>query len=440
MVYIPQMRESISGWVGDGRLVYSTGKKPNTPLADNSALQELQAPYKKAQAQRRADQAAQKAARQAGKNGQVTVYDASKRAYVSATPQQAKEIREANREIQAQRRAAQTRKSPKTGNVTVFDASQRAYVSATPQQAKEIREANKSVKSARESMGVFIKHDIEQALSKKNPLNPGILDHNLGFDKAPKSAQESASAFIEHGLTDTEKALGETTTKSSGFIGSVKNMFNKAKNALSSGFSKAKSFFKSPKGKYTLIAAAVIAAGAALWGYVSDRFSDKNKPEPSDAKYKPYMPKLEEEVEKTEEVSEPEKNEEENENAENDSANVVPVPVPVDEKNDETEKTDEKDKTNETDKTDDLKNDTNKDVVPSNVHKVVKGDNLWNIAKQHLKEIHKDDPNYEPSNKEILEKTEELMKLNNKEYEQPLPEDSRKRKVLIVPDEEIKLK
>lgn len=72
-------------------------------------------------------------------------------------------------------------------------------------------------------------------------------------------------------------------------------------------------------------------------------------------------------------------------------------------------------------------------------YKVKKGDCLWNIAKQFLIDEHKKDSNYKPTNKEILDKTEELIKLNNKEYEKPLPKDSRKRNVKIFEDEEIKL-
>lgn len=96
---------------------------------------------------------------------------------------------------------------------------------------------------------------------------------------------------------------------------------------------------------------------------------------------------------------------------------VPPVEPPKAEENQEDKKTEEK----------------------NNKYVVKKGDCLWNIAKAYLIEQHKDDPNYKPSNQEILDKTEELMKLNNKDYQKPLPEDSRKRNVLIVENEELNL-
>jgi LysM repeat protein len=77
---------------------------------------------------------------------------------------------------------------------------------------------------------------------------------------------------------------------------------------------------------------------------------------------------------------------------------------------------------------------------PSSSYTVKKGDNLWNIAKQMLVDEHKDTEGYKPTNAEILERTEELMKLNDKEYLKPLPKDSRKRKVALKPGEEIKLR
>ncbi len=43
---------------------------------------------------------------------------------------------------------------------------------------------------------------------------------------------------------------------------------------------------------------------------------------------------------------------------------------------------------------------------------VKKGDHFWGLAKQELIEAHKDDPNYKPTDKEILELAEQIMKDN----------------------------
>ena len=50
-------------------------------------------------------------------------------------------------------------------------------------------------------------------------------------------------------------------------------------------------------------------------------------------------------------------------------------------------------------------------------HTVVKGDNVWNIAKAHLREMNKKDPNYRPTNAEILEHTKELIAANKLHFE-----------------------
>ena len=404
MSYNYGMRTSTAGQYGEGQIVYTTKKKPNQTLADNPALKQLKAQYQEAQSQRRAAQAAEKAARKAG--GNVTVFDASKGLHVSATPQEAKEILKANKKAaaieglneritshmgnssnyggktvksgnkfisvsadqvkaQAQRRAAQAAEKAARkagGNVTVFDASKGLHVSATPQEAREIAAANQGIAA------------VENAANKK------------------------------------------------GFWASLKN-------GLSNLGSKIKTFIKSPKGKYAGIAAAIFAVGAGLWAYVTDRFSDKNKPTPTDGPDKVYMPKLNEDK-----VAKPTKKVKKETKKNDNTAKVTPAPVPAE----ETEKSEETDETKpaSTDKSEETEK---KDDIKTNEHTVVKGDNLWNIAKKYLKDQHKDNANYTPTDKEILEKTEELMKLNKKHYEEPLPSDSRKRVVIIEPGEKIKL-
>lgn len=65
---------------------------------------------------------------------------------------------------------------------------------------------NRTPKSAQESMGVFVKRDVENIFAKKTPMQPSAIDARLGLGEAPKSAKESARVFSEYGLTDTEKA------------------------------------------------------------------------------------------------------------------------------------------------------------------------------------------------------------------------------------------
>ncbi len=68
----------------------------------------------------------------------------------------------------------------------------------------------------------------------------------------------------------------------------------------------------------------------------------------------------------------------------------------------------------------------------NNEYTVVKGDNVWNIAKQHLKDLN-NDPNYKPTNAEILKHTKELMELNQLEFE------ADGYHVMIKPNEKLKL-
>ena len=65
-------------------------------------------------------------------------------------------------------------------------------------------------------------------------------------------------------------------------------------------------------------------------------------------------------------------------------------------------------------------------------HTVVPGDNVWNIAKQHLKDL-SNDPNYKPTNAEILKHTKELMDLNQLKFE----DDGYV--VIIKPNDKLKL-
>ncbi len=414
MPYIPSMQESASGWIGNGRVVYSTGNKRNTPLADNAKLQELYKPYRDSQIQRRQSQAAQKAARKASRQGHVTVYDKAKHAHVSATPEEAKIIQAANRNLNT---GSTTRNLP-----AIIDKPKYNY------------------------KGIF-----DEALNF-NMNNPFTFSHNTGFGNigsgsgsgniggvgasaAHTTATPNLPAVINHGTNQELQIISETVneTNKPSFWSKLKNgasgLFSKTKNAIKNGWSKVKSFFKTPKGKWGLVAAAVIAVGAALWAYVNDRFSDKNKPTPTDGPSKAFMPKLEDSTEETgdaQKVNEEDipatntampPNSEETP-AENEET-VTPVPA-----EEETQPAQENQNTN-----------TNTPVnVSGNTYEVVKGDCVWNIAKAHLIELNKDNKNYVPSNAEILKHTNELMKINNLKFE---PDNYH---VMIYPKQKLKLK
>ena len=110
-----------------------------------------------------------------------------------------------------------------------------------------------------------------------------------------------------------------------------------------------------------------------------------------------------------------------------DKVNPNPVPTNPD------DKTDPKDKVNPNPAPTNPDDKTDPDPAKSKTeHVVVKGDNVWNIAKQHLKEMNPD-PNYKPTNAEILKHTQELMELNQLKFE---PDGY---VVLIRPNDRIKL-
>ena len=503
MSYIPRMRESSAGWLGQGQILYSTSGHANNPFADSPALQQLQKPYKDAQIQRRAAQAADKAARQAGRQGHVTVYDAVKRQYVSATPQEAVLIREANKGIQAQRRAAQAAKALGTGNVTVFDASKGIHVSATPQEAKLIKRANKrmaaadglneritshmgnksyyggkTVKSGNQFISISpeqVKAQVQRRASQAPKTlgtgNVTVFDASKGLhvsatpqeaklieqaNKALSTPAIGAGADLTSAGAGNAAGAGASTagtgvltagagnasgaaatantpaivnnaqngTTKTGFLSKIKNgvsnLFSKAKNALSAGLSKAKAFIKTPKGKWSLAIAAVIVAGTALFAYVANRFSDKNKPTPTNGPDKIFMPKLEEKpaaVEDDEDVD----NTDDNEKTEADKANEAKAAAEAEKK--------EADKAAEANK-----DKREPEKVSGDEYEVIEGDCVWNIAKAHLKELNSDVDDYTPTNVDILRHTKELMEINDLHYE------ADNYVVIIQPGQKIKLK
>lgn len=91
-----------------------------------------------------------------------------------------------------------------------------------------------------------------------------------------------------------------------------------------------------------------------------------------------------------------------------DPAKATPAPVSDDEnKEDKEDKVDKKDKADKPDKAENKNR-----PLPKN-YKVREGDNVWIIAKRRLQEMN----GKKPTNKEIMNYTNELLKLNKLEYE-----------------------
>ena len=90
-------------------------------------------------------------------------------------------------------------------------------------------------------------------------------------------------------------------------------------------------------------------------------------------------------------------------------AKVVPAPVADDENKED--KVDQKDNAEKADKSEEARK-RNDRTLPQN-YTVKKGDNVWNIAKRRLQEMN----GKKPTDKEIMNYTNELLKLNKLEYE-----------------------
>ncbi len=448
--------------------------------------------------------------------------------FISITPEQ----------VGAQaKRVPQSPKALGTGNVTVFDASKGLHVSATPEQARLIEAANRNlatpnlpavVQKPQYNIGEILnggnKFNLNNPFASSSSNTLAVLGNGTNAVAAGAGAgaggigsgaragagavtgTPNLPAVIQKRPTElsvVSQTVTEETKKPglwSKLKGGISGLFGKAKNALKTGWGKFKAFAKTPKGKWGLVIAAVALIGTVLGASVVNRFSSKNNPTPTNGPDKINMPvadvpnKVEDEdtddVDDVEETEKTTKNEEDDEVDDEDvdadkktdktdtteSTKVVPVPVDTDDdedvdevdetdktkkadesdktdKSDKTEKAEETDKTDKTDKTDETKvpateaekkeadkvADANKDKrepdkVSGNEYEVVEGDCVWNIAKAHLKELNKDKADYTPSNVEILRHTKELMKINYLHYE------ADNYVVIIQPGQKIKLK
>lgn len=233
---------------------------------------------------------------------------------------------------------------------------------------KELKEARKL--DPESVKGINEKELIQKAGEDFKPVEPDKTASNVtkNADDAIKNVDDAAKK--------TGNAIKNNTKKSGGF------------------FSKIGKFFKGKGGKVAIGAGivALIGAGAA-WLY--NKVSGK-KSEDASASQKPETP--------------------------------VAAAPDNNEKTEETKPEEKPNKADKADKGDDTK--PNKDVPKD--YEVKKGDCVWNIAKQHLKDL-SDDPNYNPTDAEILKHTKELMDLNQLQFE---PDGYH---VMIKPSDKLKL-
>lgn len=219
----------------------------------------------------------------------------------------------------------------------------------------------------------------------------------------------------------------------------LKGMGGKIKNGLKAAPSKVGRFFKGKGGKWALVglaAAAVTAAGVGIYKAVKGNSDNKaqetegadkaNKPaQPEKPQAKPTEEPPEEEPAKDEDPTKTDNKPTDKPSSGKKAGSTTGSAAAA-----TTGSAQDPDKTDKTDKADKAKTKTDDETpdVPT-VHTVVKGDNVWNIAKKHLQDIN----GKKPTNAEILKHTKELMEINGLEFE---PDGKR---VMIRPNDELKL-
>lgn len=219
----------------------------------------------------------------------------------------------------------------------------------------------------------------------------------------------------------------------------IKGMGGKIKNGLKAAPSKVGRFFKGKGGKWALVglaAAAVTAAGVGIYKAVKGNSDNKaqetegadkaNKPaQPEKPQAKPTEEPPEEDPAKDEDPTKTDNKPTDKTSSDKKAGSTTGSAAAA-----TTGSAQDPDKTDKTDKADKAKTKTDDETpdVPT-VHTVVKGDNVWNIAKKHLQDIN----GKKPTNAEILKHTKELMEINGLEFE---PDGKR---VMIRPNDELKL-
>lgn len=281
-----------------------------------------------------------------------------------------------------------------------------------------------SIFEGQKDLGKNIKLDTERLTS---PLQKqGLFSKIKGAASKAWNGIKSIPAKIASKFKSGASSTTNSGSKLAGAKNWIKGMGGKIKNGLKAAPSKVGRFFKGKGGKWALVglaAAAVTAAGVGIYKAVKGNSDNKaQETEGADKANKPAQPEKPQ-AKPTEEPPEEDPAKDED-------------PTKTDNKPTDKTSSDKKagsttgsaaaattGSAQEPDKTDDEMPD-----VPT-VHTVVKGDNVWNIAKKHLQDIN----GKKPTNAEILKHTKELMEINGLEFE---PDSKR---VMIRPNDELKL-
>lgn len=291
--------------------------------------------------------------------------------------------------------------------------------------------------------GLFKEISAQQV--KTEYLNKGAVTSTGFFSKIKGAASKAWNGIksIPAKIASKFKSGASSTTNSGSKLAGAKNwikgMGGKIKNGLKAAPSKVGRFFKGKGGKWALVglaAAAVTAAGVGIYKAVKGNSDNKaqetegadkaNKPaQPEKPQAKPTEEPPEEDPAKDEDPTKTDNKPTDKTSSDKKAGSTTGSAAAA-----TTGSAQDPDKTDKTDKADKAKTKTDDETpdVPT-VHTVVKGDNVWNIAKKHLQDIN----GKKPTNAEILKHTKELMEINGLEFE---PDGKR---VMIRPNDELKL-
>ena len=287
--------------------------------------------------------------------------------------------------------------------------------------------------------------DINYATAEKQ----GFFSKMKGVGSKAWSGIKSIPSKIASKFKSGASTSANSGSKLAGAKNWIKGMGGKIQNGLKAAPSKVGRFFKGKGGKWALVGLAVAAATAAGVGiYKAVKSNSEPKTQEPEGTNKSENPKTQ-----TKPTEEPTKTEEPPEDDPVEDEEPTDKPAKTDKKPADktssgkktgsttgaaaaatTGSAEEPDKTDKTDKAETTPpraatgTDEETPEVPT-VHKVVKGDNVWNIAKKHLQNVN----GKKPTNAEILKHTKELMEINGLEFK---PDG---KCVLIRPNDELKL-